>query len=144
MFWRLKRNSIWIIRDIQTFISNVQHNNYNNIWIWSKNSTNWHSNMFWVHNLAIKNLSGFKKVMTYIAHKWTHLSQSFLNYVSEHSINEWCTLSLSQIKNDLNNVCRACRVMKLWYSSLLQLKSFWVSKSCPKLSLLKTIQILNS
>jgi hypothetical protein len=29
--------------------------------------------MFLVHNLGIKNLSGFKKVNTYIAHKWIHL-----------------------------------------------------------------------
>jgi hypothetical protein len=33
--------------------------------------------MFLVHNLGIKNLSGFKKVNTYIAHKWIHLWHSF-------------------------------------------------------------------
>jgi hypothetical protein len=40
-------------------------------------------------------------------------------------------------KNDLNKVCRAWRVMKLWYSSFLQLKTFQVSKYGLKLSLLK-------
>jgi hypothetical protein len=80
----------------------------------------------------------YEKVVTIISSNLTH---SFLNYVSEHSINEWCTISLSQIKNDPNKVCRAWRVMKLWYSSLLHLKSFRVSKHGLKLSLLKTIQI---
>jgi hypothetical protein len=47
-------------------------------------------------------------------------------------------------KNDLHKVCRAWRVIKLRYSSLLQLKIISGFKSSLKLSLLKTIQILNS
>ena len=40
---------------IQTHFSKLPHNNYNNILIWSKNSTNWYGNIFWIHNLSIKN-----------------------------------------------------------------------------------------
>jgi hypothetical protein len=105
--------------------------------------------MWWIpkfHNSSISTnfiqlTLSYEKVVTILSSNLTH---SFLNYVSEHRINEWCTISLSQIKNDLNKICRAWRVTKLWYSSLLQLKSFRVSKSGLKLSLLKTIQILNS
>jgi hypothetical protein len=54
-------------------MSKVEHNNHIIFEFGQKNSTNWHNNMFLVHNLAIKNLSGFKEVTTYTNHKWIHL-----------------------------------------------------------------------
>ena len=62
---------------IQTPFSKLPHNNYNNILIWSKNSTNWYGNIFWIHNLATKKSNSFSKVGACIGQKRIRLAHSF-------------------------------------------------------------------
>ena len=62
---------------IQTPFSKLPHNNYNNNLIWSKISTNWYGNIFWVHNLSIKKSNSFSKVGACIVQKRICLAHSF-------------------------------------------------------------------
>ena len=79
-----------LIGIIQTYISNLWHNNSNNILIWSKISTNWCGNIIWVPKLLIKISNGFDKGRIYIVYKCSHLSHSsiqcYLNVEVFHTL----------------------------------------------------------
>jgi len=76
--FEINENYIYLIGTILASIFQLQHINYNNIYIWLENFKNLHDNIIRVHKLVIKISNDFCKVKLYIIHRWIHLSHSFI------------------------------------------------------------------